>query len=162
MSLFFLQLSEDLMKVNVSRLLNDIFSEKNIQEWVIDAIQLRLEVSGIDGKDKKMKTDRATDGFYSERTKDIKSYFGQNYSNVTLKDSGDFYKSMKIILNNAGFEIDGDFEKENENIYKNFTNSYASQKEFSSDIMSLTSKEMTLIMETKVIPLINKKLNEII
>lgn len=173
--LFFEQLSSDLRKINISNILNDIFTEKNIQEWVIDAIQLRLEITGIDGKGQKIKTDLAKKQglglYYAHSTINEhkppgrfkgKKQKGQNYKNVTFKDSETFYNSMRIILNNAGFVIDANFEKKKGNIYKNFTQSYSSKKEFSSDIMSLTPREMTLIMETKVIPLIKIKINEII
>lgn len=155
---FFEQLAVNLSHIDINILLENIFAEANIESWIVDIIKKRLYNVGIDSKGQKLKTDSSTTELYSNFTLDIKERTHQRTSNVTLKDSGDFYNSMKIILLQNGFQIDADFVKKNGNIYKNFTKIYSSQKDFENSIMSLGLAEMKILMEIKVIPKLKAKI----
>ena len=148
---------------NINEALNEIFQAQNIQRWVLDTIVRRIDTTGITGSEKKLKTDKAKGGeYYSDVTIDIKEWFGDVTSHVTLKDSGSFHESFKFALNLFGFEIEADFEKSDGNIAKNFTNMYGSSAEFEDDVMSLTNFEIDEMIKNKINPLIIEKYNEAI
>jgi len=60
---------------------------------------------GIDGFGKSL-------GEYSPYTKKIKSTKGQRIDHITLRDTGEFHKSIKVILTSAGVQITSDPVKE--------------------------------------------------
>jgi len=146
---------------NLNETLNDIFKAQNIQTWVLETIVRRIDTTGTTGSEQRLKTDKSKGGeVYSDVTIDIKEWFGQVTSHVTLKDSGTFHDSFRFALNLFGFEIEADFEKSDGNIAKNFTNMYGSSAEFEDDVMSLTNFEIDEMLRTKVNPLIIKEYHE--
>ena len=147
--------------INFNTILNDIFKAQNIHTWVLNAIRKRLYDKGETGSGNILKTDSSRGGNpYSDVTMDIKDFHGQKISNVTLKDSGEFYNSFRMALNLFGFELSGDFQKTDGHIAKNFTNQYGSEIEFENDVMSLTDQEIDQLIKNDIIPMIFKKLNE--
>jgi len=154
------QIAKNIQKIDMNRIYTDVFSEPNIKKWITDTIKERLYNVGIDGKGNKLKTDKAQGGnFYADRTIAIKRKKGQKTSNVTLKDTGEFHNSMKVLLNLYGFETDANFMKSSSNIYRNFLNSYSTQQEFTGSIMSLSDTELTDLIKNKAMPEIKKRFN---
>jgi hypothetical protein len=142
----------------INQVLNDIFKNPNIAEWMIKTIQNRLYETGIVGTGEILKTDKSGADPYSPVTMDVKSFRGQKIGNVTLKDSGDFYKSFKVALNLFGFEISGDFQKQNGHIYDNFTKLFPSKAKFEESVMGLTNDEIDFMINTMIIPMIQTKI----
>lgn len=141
--------------------LNEIFTSKNIQNWIIKTEQNRLYKSGQTGDLIILKTDNSAPGMpYSFATMDVKSFYGQRISNVTLKDKGEFYSSFRIALNLFGFEINADFEKEDGHIQKKFTNQFSSKAKFEESVLSLTDEELKTMIETMIIPKIYERFEE--
>lgn len=157
-----LEMAENI-KYNFTEIFNDIFKSNDIQRWVIQTIQRRLGTTGTTADGTQLKTDKASGGnYYSNRTIDIKDYFGQITSHVTLRDSGDFYQSMKYVLIQFGFEMEADFQKKDGHIQKNFTDQYGSQAEFETDVMDLSESEIDYMVKTFINPKFEKALNEVI
>lgn len=131
-----------LNKVDVNKLGKFVFGQSDVRKWIIDTILNRLETRGIAGDGKELSTDGAEGGNpYSFATMDIKSHLGQRISNVTLKDTGDFYRSFRTILKDTELEVTADFIKDGDHIGENFLRSYT-RAEFFEVITSLTESEI--------------------
>lgn len=91
-------------------IIEEITKQKETQEFLIFVLQEQLFQTGEDGKGIAI-------GMYSPFTIAIKKRKGQPTDRVTLKDTGDFYRSYVIIPFNGGFTIDADGEKEDKNLF---------------------------------------------
>jgi hypothetical protein len=87
---------------------------------------------------------------------DLKAYFNQRNENVTLKDTGKFYDSLKVENNLFGFEINADFR----NIHENFTKLY-NEAEFEREISSLNEAEIDKLLSDYVNIEIEKRIYEL-
>jgi hypothetical protein len=146
----FKQILQSLKRVNINDLGRFVFSQSNIQKWIIETIQNRLERTGIDAFGEKLKTDSSSTGeFYSFATIVIKEQLGQETGHVTLKDTGDFYNTFRIFLKQNAIIIDADFDKGTSHIADNFTRDY-SQKELENAIESLSESEINTLINTFV------------
>jgi len=87
-----------------------VFDEASLQVQSIDLNQLQLYDKGINA-------DNETLGGYSFRTLEYKTRIAGGLGNdtrtdhVTLKDTGDFYRSMKFEKDDDAFWITGDADK---------------------------------------------------
>lgn len=59
-------------------------------------------------------------GGYSDFTKNIKSNKGQRIDHITLKDTGEFYKSFKVTPSKKGFVINANPFKDDSNLFDDF------------------------------------------
>ena len=59
-------------------------------------------------------------GDYSGFTKNIKASKGQRIDHITLKDTGEFYKSFKVTPNKKGFRITANPNKDDSNLFDDF------------------------------------------
>jgi len=80
-----------------------VFSiDRNVQDEIIRLnTEDQLEEEGIDSLGRKL-------GDYSPYTVQIKKEKGQRYDHITLKDTGAFYRSFRVIVKKTGFEIIAD------------------------------------------------------
>ena len=72
---------------NIDDVLFNITQEKETQDFLIDVLQDQLFTTGEDGKGLSL-------GDYSPVTIQIKRAKGQPTDRITLKDTGEFYKSL--------------------------------------------------------------------
>lgn len=150
-----------LNKVDVNKLGKFVFNDSTIQKWILDKIRNRLESSGVAGDGKELKTDNASGGDpYSFATMDIKSHLGQTISHVTLKDTGDFYRSFRTILKSTYLEIDANFIKGTEHIGRNFLDSYT-RAELYLVITKLTDAEIAELMNEFIFERTIKYFNQV-
>lgn len=78
-----------------------IFSDEEFDEFVLDLVRIKqLYEKGIDENDKII-------GYYSYLTEIINPIKKQG-TPYTLKDTGEFYRSMKLSLSTDSFTIDAD------------------------------------------------------
>lgn len=150
---YFDNIISQLDKVNISNLGRHVFSQSNIQKWMIDTIQKRLYNLGESADGTDLKTDKSSSGNpYADVTMDIKSYLGQRTDNVTFKDSGSFYKSFKILLKQNSVNIEADFYKGGDHIGDNFEFQFSNLKDFENAIAGLSDIEIDEMLKTKVYP----------
>ena len=85
---------------NINKLFKSIMSDQRMKQFIIEKNQEQLYEDGIDSEGKEL-------GYpgYSPTTIEIKKIKGQRYDHVTLKDSGDFYRSFKIHVFSDYIEI---------------------------------------------------------
>lgn len=93
---------------------NHVFSDKQFQTWILDLIRDdQLMEKGVDETGKVI-------GTYSWATQNIYNSSKIEGEHYTLFDTGDFYKSMVILLGTNYFEIDADPIKENANLFTKY------------------------------------------
>lgn len=93
---------------------NHVFSDKEFQTWILDLIRDdQLMEKGVDETGKII-------GTYSWATQNIYNSSKIEGEHYTLFDTGDFYKSMVILLGTNYFEIDADPIKENANLFTKY------------------------------------------
>ena len=88
----------------IDKIIEEITNEKETQDFLIDVLQDQLFDTGEDGNGLSL-------GEYSDVTVQIKRRKGQPVDRITLKDTGDFYKSYFITAFEGGFVIDADGQK---------------------------------------------------
>ena len=155
------QVAKNIKGFNFHEETKQILNQDYIQEVIIDFIQKRLYSKGETADGTILKTDKATFGSYSTYTEILKEKKNQITSNVTLKDSGKFYKSFKVEAQKAFIKISADFEKKNGNMQENFTSQYSNTKAFEDAIIDLNDKEKSIIVEKILLPdLIKRFLNK--
>lgn len=124
-----------------------------IQDFLIESVQDRLKKEGTDSQNKKLRTDTAIfrgEQFYSSFTQGLK---GINRSqHVTLHDEGSFYRSMDVVVGKTFYKVKAEFEKDNGNIYDNFTNSYSNESDFENAILNLTSSDFKIFINKIFLP----------
>jgi hypothetical protein len=108
--------------------LNDIFlamwRRNDVQDYIIELNTegeptSQLYELGIDSLGKSL-GDSSPFGGYSPYTKQIKASKGQRIDHITLKDTGEFYKSFKVTPNKKGFRITANPIKEDSNLFQDF------------------------------------------
>ncbi len=109
--------------IDLNKLIKKTIYKAVVKKELIEYNQDQLQ-DGIDSDGKRIYTIAAIEQelghVYSMFTRAEKAGKNQDYRNVTLHDTGKFYKSMKVKLFDDSFEIIGNFEKEDGNIYDNF------------------------------------------
>ena len=102
-------------KLNPNLLTKNLLLIPGYRDRIIKLI-LQQHDEGIDGDGEKLKSGALTailfDEFYAQFTTQIKKSKGQPTDRVTLKDTGDFYKSHKVVQWGNGFTITADTLKD--------------------------------------------------
>ncbi len=99
--------------LNVNRLMREIMKDERLRRYYIELNQEQLYEQGADSKGKQLEP-------YSFATMNIKKKKGQVFNRTTLKDTGKFYKSFRIIVRSDGFIIDAEGEKEDSNLFERY------------------------------------------
>lgn len=107
-----IQLGERLKALNRDSLMHTVMNDRTIQAEAIDLNQSQLYDKGVDSKGSPTGT-YSVATIYGTTKFEGKIEKGQRYDHVTLNDTGDFYKSMKVKNENDGFVITGDFPNMN-------------------------------------------------
>jgi len=151
-------------KIDFNLAMYNVLNNASIKYRISNIVRLRLRTSGTDKFDNKLKTDKSKgSNVYSNYTISLKKKKGQQTSFVNLKDKGAFQASIKTEIEKTLFEIDANFKKGSENIFKNFTKSYSSEKKFEEAIEGLSEKELNrllLDLKSDVLTEIKKQLND--
>jgi hypothetical protein len=121
------------------------------QDFQQEVIRINTQLQLYDkGQDSEGTLLSAIGGSYSPVTIEIKRAKGQPFDRVTLKDTGDFYKSFRVIPFKGGFEITADPIKDNTNLFK----------EWGEDIIGIQDENKHLLAQ-KYVEAIFKKVEEI-
>lgn len=114
------------------------------QGQILGNLKLRLFNTGIDGDGNKIKPD------YAYSTTQIKARKKQRTSHVTLRDTGDFYKSMFIDFDNGNIFVNSNDSKSSSLINK-----------YGKSIMELTLQEQRIIIDTIIEPFLVKEIKKL-
>ena len=114
-----MQILNDLLRntkilMNADIIWNHVFSDKQFQVWILDLIRDdQLTEKGVDEEGQII-------GYYTRYTEELTNGRKKAGDHYTLFDTGDFYKSMLILLGTNYFEIDADPIKENTNLFTKY------------------------------------------
>ena len=102
-------------KLSIDEIAYEVAKRQDFQSEVIRInTQLQLFEKGQDSTGRELES---IGGGYSPVTIEIKRSKGQPVDRVTLKDTGDFYKSFQVVPYKGGFEIKADPIKDDANLY---------------------------------------------
>tara|TARA_R110002050_G_C8870557_1_gene508125 strand:+ start:194 stop:640 length:447 start_codon:yes stop_codon:yes gene_type:complete len=125
-----------LAKVDVTKALIKILNKKSIQRFITD---LNTEVQLFDnGEDSEGTQLSAIGGIYAVSTIKLSRTPKKNRSHINLKDTGDFYKTFDVVVNNnASFRIEADTIKGGVNL----------EKRWGDKIVGLQEENVTLVLD---------------
>ena len=133
-------------KDSLPMLLEDVVRDK--EDVIVSAIaDDQLYRRGINGKGEKIMEYAP----YAARTIENKKRKGQPTTRVTLRDTGDFHRSMHVIFDSEGFYITSDDEKAKYLV-----------KKYGGEIYRLTDKNFTRIIRSHVRKELVKRLKQAI
>lgn len=93
-----------------NKILSEILSAPQLQAQIIDLNQAQLFDKGIEA-------DGVSMGDYSKASVEI---YGKRPGHITLKDTGEFYNSMKVSISADSFTVNGDTVKEGTDLQDRF------------------------------------------
>lgn len=156
----FLYIHDKLQRIDFDEIIYNFFNDKSIQQNIINTIQSRIYLTGLDSNLDNLKTDFSLTGeygAYAAKTEQIKKNKREFYRHVTLFDSGQFYKSFKIKALKKFAEIKANFKKGNNLIDENFKRI----KDFRNVVLSLSDEEMDRLIEFELIPYMLKSIKNV-
>jgi hypothetical protein len=128
------QLCRNAKRINEEKMLKDILKTDSIKAQIIDLNQSQLYEKGL-------LADGTPTGEYAPATIEGTTNFegkiqkGQRYDHITLKDTGDFYDSMRVVSNPEGVQIKADYEKDGEDLRREWPNITGLTMESKSEII---------------------------
>lgn len=120
---------------------NEILANEHI---ICDMVADQM-YSGHDGRGKKIEPE------YVPLTVSIKRIKGQPTDRVTLRDTGDFYSSLRVEFDEGGFYVTSDDSKAAELLEKYGTN-----------IFRLSNQNLTILLREYIRPTFAEKLKELL
>lgn len=137
----------------IKKILRKVFESGYIKKKVIEFNQQQLYIKGITARGKIIRTYHAhSPNVYAHRTIDIKKEKGQKVNVVTLKDTGEFYRSFIATPDDKSISIDANFSKADGDISDNVD---------TTDILGLTDYNMDRIQK-EVRPIIELEMRKIL
>lgn len=139
---------DNALALDENEILNRILSNKSFQEFIIDLnTEGQLFDKGINSLGVKLSD---IGGLYSPVTIELSKAKGRpkkSASSINLFDTGDYYKSFKIVLFNDSFDIVSDPIKDDSNLFD----------DWGKDIVGLTEENLQKVRDAvteKIIPII--------
>lgn len=142
---------DNITKLRQDQIIEEVLKDKGFQKFIISLNQNdQLFEQGIDSLGSSL-------GEYSPATIEGTSNFlgkkekGQRFDHITLLDTGEFYKSFKIKVQNGGFLIEADPRKEDGNLFD----------DFGKEILGLTDENLQIVIDAireKIVPIIIEKI----
>lgn len=124
-------------------------SNENLRKEILDLNRLgQLFKKGEDSKGTDLNTMTQSGFGYSQFTINEKKKKNQPTNRVTLFDTGDFYKSFRLVIRPTYMEIEADAQKDDGNLFDDFGN----------DIVGLSEDNLDLL-RGKLLPLVLNYLN---
>ena len=138
---------KQVFEIDIYSLIDEAFKVQSVQKTMIEFNQDQLQ-GGRDALGKTINTIGGTP--YRAYTIKIRKSKGLPTNIVTLKDTGDFYKTFRVVFISEGYEITADFEKEDGSILDNFLSSF--------DFLGLNNESLTELVMEHVYPLLSMAL----
>jgi len=137
----------NVINLDQDAIISNILRDAEFQRFIIDLnTEEQLFEKGIDSLgaslgDYAATTIEGTSSFEGKKDK------GQRFDHITLKDTGEFYKSFAIKVQNGGFLITADPNKDDTNLFD----------DFGKEVVGLTDENLQIVIDAikeKLIPII--------
>lgn len=119
-----------LCALDPKEILGRALSQPEIQSKIIELNQDQLFEQGI-------QADNTVTGSYSPMTVRMKQAMGQRTDHITLSDTGEFYESMKVEVNEDKAVITGDTEKDDQDLIDRWPKALGLTEDSLNDVMPL-------------------------
>lgn len=130
-------MQKKISRLNEKNIINFLFQNQEFRKLIIDLnTEEQLHEKGVDSKGIQL-------GEYTTYTKSLKQAKGQFTGHITLKDTGEFYKSFRLVMDGSAIKIIANPIKEDTNLFK----------EYGIDIVGLTEDSMSVVI-TKALQLV--------
>ena len=145
------RLLDNIIALNENQIINEVLSNREIQEFIID---LNTEGQLREGLDSLGASLSDIGGEYSALTLKISKSKGRpkkSPSIVDLHDEGDLYKSFRIIIKPKSFVIAADTDKGDTDLLQRY----------GKDVLGLSDEHLQLVIDAirqKIIPIIKAKI----
>jgi hypothetical protein len=143
---------DNALALDENKIINQILSNKSFQEFIIDLnTEGQLFDKGINSLGVKLSD---IGGLYSPVTIELSKAKGRpkkSASSINLFDTGDYYKSFKIVLFNDSFDIVSDPIKNDSNLFD----------DWGKEIEGLTEENLQKVIDairSKIIPIIRARI----
>ena len=143
---------DNAIALDENKIINQILSNKSFQEFIIDLnTEGQLFDKGINSLGVKLSD---IGGLYSPVTIELSKAKGRpkkSASSINLFDTGDYYKSFKIVLFNDSFDIVSDPIKDDSNLFD----------DWGKEIEGLTEENLQKVIDairSKIIPIIRARI----
>lgn len=143
---------DNALALDENKIINQILSNKSFQEFIIDLnTEGQLFDKGINSLGVKLSD---IGGLYSPVTIELSKAKGRpkkSASSINLFDTGDYYKSFKIVLFNDSFDIVSDPIKDDSNLFD----------DWGKEIEGLTEENLQKVIDairSKIIPIIRARI----
>lgn len=124
--------------VDINKMITNILNTSEAEKIMLNYIQEDQLQNGIDARGKRIETiasqEQGSQYPYSRYTVKLRGEQGLQVNNVDLKDTGAFYDSMGVKVNEKQIEFLADFNKGANDIRDNFTPDY--------DFVNLTNENL--------------------
>ena len=151
-----IRLLDNVINLNENAIINEILSNKDFQQFIIDLnTGDQLFEEGINALGVSLES---IGGPYTEATiHGIPGVFkgkldkGQPIDRITLKDTGDFYKTFKIVLGESSFQIEADGKKDGDNLFTRW----------GKDVVGLTDENTQKVIDAirkRIVPIIRERI----
>lgn len=108
-----------------------VFDNKGVQQQVVDLNQSQMFDDGVDAKGESL-------GQYSPFTIALKEKKGQRIDHITLKDTGEFYGSMKVKAQRDEIIVSADMKKPDTDLEVIYPNALGLNEKSLSEIRDFT------------------------
>jgi len=113
-----------------------IFDAREVKDEIIRLVTVeQLYERGVDGNGESL-------GEYSEFTKQIKQLEGQRFDHITLNDTGEFYESFEVIVDQDSFTITANDNKGDKRLFDVYGEDVAGLTDESFDDLFLTIRDI--------------------
>lgn len=124
-------LSEKIQNLDEDEVIDQLAKDENLKENIVHYnTQDQLYEKGIDSEGNSL-------GDYSPFTRGIKQEKGQRFDHITLKDTGAFYDSFKVVQRPEGLMVEADSNKGDKDL----------RVEFGNEIVGLTSESLNKVIQ---------------
>ena len=135
------KLSNNIKSLDQRKLIEQTVSEPYIQTLIVELNQVQLESKGIE-------SDGTRTGDYSKVS--VERY-GKRPGHITLHDTGEFYRSMKVIVGSEGMVVYGDTIKEGgDDLSKKWPKALGLTEESLSEVRPMVQKKMIELMKERI------------
>lgn len=159
----FKEIGTKIRLINIYMILQMVIKNADLTNTIIKMITNRLYSEGTTGDGIELQTDRAGNRYpYSYYTVRVKSENSPRrpVDRVTLKQTGEFYESIAIEIQDDGFTIKADFRKTDGHMHKNFQNTFSTSGLFEKSVLSLSKEEFEQIVKRYFLETVPKLIHE--
>jgi len=125
------EITKNMQSITAARILSILIERPEFQDLIIELnTEKQLFDKGIDAEGQSL-------GIYQPFTIAIKREKGQPVNRVTLKDTGDFYKTWDVRVENGDIIIEADGDKDDKNL----------MDVYGEDIVGLTQENLQILID---------------